>query len=152
MVWLLLCRCQDTWEVLVWDLVDGPLQIYSVPLASLSLAICSVESCVHNHQASSVHILPHPPMRAGLQQTLHCTTSKVLQHLWLPSPTPSGHRGLCLFSSRCQVKDCSWDVGCSSPHSCLVRSFDKTPKGRQSFDQWAGVICVYLSNCSQFIS
>lgn len=64
-----------------------------------------------------------------------------------PSAVRSGRALSLLFQM--QVKHCSWDVGCSFPHSRLVRGFDKTQKGRQSFDQREGVIC-YLSNCSQF--
>lgn len=151
MVWLLLCRCRDTWEVLVWDLVDGPPQTYSVPPASLSLAICSVRECsqppglICSHPTSSPYerwAAAHP-LSNHIQGTPTSVAAK-------PNAIRSQRVLPLLFQM--QVKDCSWDVGCSFPHSCLVRSFDKTPKGRRSFDQWAGVICVYLSNCSQFMS
>lgn len=78
--------------------------------------------------ASSINSLPHPTR--GLV-TIAAASKRVLAPL-ASKPKATRSQRLCIFQT--QVEHCWLDMRCSFPNSCLEGLFDKTRKGRQTFN------------------
>lgn len=114
-----------------------------------SSAICSMESCGHHIMASAVNSPPDPTWGLGFTTASITSTQEATPASLAPTPSATTSQTLCLFppdSSEMLLTGHEMQL----PQHCLERLLDKIKEGRETFDQWEGAICVYLSNCSQF--